>query len=101
MAGPAGDDSRVSVRGALRTAQWPGPAAPVLLTVLLAGTLLAGCGSGGPAVGVDGDSRGERDLLEGQVAPIVREILPEEVLHPVVGDEDVGIGGTDGAVDRR
>jgi hypothetical protein len=51
MAGPAGDDSRVSVRRALRTARWPGPAAPVLLTVLLAGTLLAGCGSGGPAVG--------------------------------------------------
>jgi hypothetical protein len=51
MAGPAGDDSRVSVRHALRTARWPGPAAPVLLTVLLAGTLLAGCGSGGPAVG--------------------------------------------------
>jgi hypothetical protein len=51
MAGPAGDDGRVSVRRALRTARWPGPAAPVLLTVLLAGTLLAGCGSGGPAVG--------------------------------------------------
>jgi hypothetical protein len=51
MAGPAGDDSRVRVCRALRTARWPGPAAPVLLTVLLAGTLLAGCGSGGPAVG--------------------------------------------------
>ncbi len=51
MAGPAGDDGRVRVCRALRTARWPGPAAPVLLTVLLAGTLLAGCGSGGPAVG--------------------------------------------------
>jgi hypothetical protein len=51
MAGPAGDDSRVRVCRAPRTARWPGPAALVLLTVLLTGILLAGCGSGGPSVG--------------------------------------------------
>jgi hypothetical protein len=51
MAGPAGDDSRVQVCRALRTARWPGPARPVLLTALLSWILLAGCGSGAPAGG--------------------------------------------------
>jgi hypothetical protein len=51
MAGPAGDDSRVRVGRARRTARRPGPARPVLLIAALTGILLAGCGSGDPAGG--------------------------------------------------
>jgi hypothetical protein len=51
MAGPAGDDSRVRVCRAPRTARRPGPAVPVLLIATLTGILLAGCGSGDPAGG--------------------------------------------------
>ncbi len=51
MAGPAGDDRRVRVCRARRTARWSGLAAPVVLIAALTGILLTGCGSGDPAGG--------------------------------------------------
>lgn len=47
MAGPVGNDGGVNFHRALRAARGPGPAA----AAILAGVLLAGCGSGTPAGG--------------------------------------------------
>jgi hypothetical protein len=97
MAGPAGDDSRVRVCRALRTARWPGPAAPVLLIAALTGILLAGCGSGdlasgGAAAGGVGAGRTSGSATAGSAA--TGQAGPSRISSPGPGSASAAPGDT-------